>query len=139
VRLDLSHLVRLQSRGSFRADADVRRFGKSSEVNTLDLTLREAYTPSSFVSFEISQRLSVNPTFQFTAGHGEKSGETRRNELTFLARFNYPFSAKASLNGDVRRVLATDRQRIFGATTSDRSTNSDYWLASAGFRMEFFQ
>jgi hypothetical protein len=139
VRLDLNHLVRLQSRGSFRSDGDVRRFGKSSEFNTLDLTLREQYSPSSYASFEISQRLSVNPQFTFVGTQGSKISETRRNELTFVARFNYPFGKRASLNGDVRRVLATDRQRTFGGTTRDTSTNADYWLASAGFRMEFFQ
>jgi hypothetical protein len=44
---------------------------------------------------------------------------------------------KATLNADLRRILATDRQRTFGTSTSDRSTNGDYWLVNAGFRMEF--
>jgi hypothetical protein len=139
VRLDLQHLVRLQSRGSFRSDGDVRRFGKSSEFNTLDLTLTESYSPSSYATFEISQRLSVNPQFQFANGVSTKTSESRRDELTFVGRFNYPIGKKASLNADVRRVLATDRQRTFGSTLQDRSNNTDYWLVSAGFRMEFFR
>ncbi len=137
LRLDLNHIIRLQSRGSFRQLSDVRRFGKSSEFNTFDLLLREQYQPSSILSLEISQRLAVNPNFQFSDGRSTKINETRRDELTFLARMTYPMSKRAGLNGDVRRVLATDRQRAFGAAPVTTSTSSDYWLATLSFRMEF--
>jgi hypothetical protein len=137
VRFDLNHIIRLQSRGSFRQVADVRRFGKSSEFNTLDLLLREQYQANDIASFEISQRLAVNPNYTYANGQSTKINETRRNELTFLARLNYPMSKRAALNGDVRRVLATDRQRAFGASTVNTSTNGDYWLATISFRMEF--
>ncbi|MEP7029114.1 MAG: hypothetical protein ABI960_11000 [Candidatus Eisenbacteria bacterium] len=137
LRLDLNHIIRLQSRGSFRQISDVRRFGKSSEFNTFDLLLREQYQANSILSLEISQRLAVNPNFQFADGRSTKINETRRDELTFLARMTYPMSKRAGLNGDVRRVLATDRQRSFGVTPTNSSTNSDYWLATLSFRMEF--
>ena len=137
MRLDLNDIIRLQSRGSFRFDGDVRRFGKSTEFNTLDLSLRAQYQLSSFSSFEIGQRLAVNPSYSFEEGVSSKTNESRRNEFTLAARFNYPFSRAATLNGDIRRVLATDRQITFGASPSDRSTNQDYWFASASFRMEF--
>jgi hypothetical protein len=137
VRFDLNHLIRLQSRGSYRADQGIRRFGKSSEFNTLDLVLREQYTPNPLLTFEISQRLSVNPQYEFTGLEGSKTSENRRNELTFLSRFNYPLGNKASLNADLRRILATDRNRTFGTIPTDRSVNGDYWLVSAAFRMEF--
>lgn len=136
VRFDLNHIVRLQSRGSFRQTGDVRRFGKSSEFNTLDLLLREQYQATSFATFEISQRLAVNPNYQFENGHSRKINETRRNELTLVARINYPMGARSSLSGDVRRVLATDRQRSFGTSPTDASTNSDYWLANLSFSLE---
>lgn len=138
LRFDLNHLVRLQSRGSFKADEEgIRRFGKSSEFNTLDLVLREQYLANQNLTFEISQRLSVNPQFDFTGLEGHKTTENRRNELTFLSRFNYPLSVRAGLNADIRRILATDRARTFGTTPDDRSTNGDYWLVTAGFHMEF--
>ena len=138
LRFDLNHLVRLQSRGSFKLDEEgVRRFGKASEFNALDLVLREQYLANEFLTFEISQRLSVSPQFEFTGLEGHKTTENRRNEFTLLSRFNYPLSTKASLNADVRRILATDRNRTFGTTPVDRSTNGDYWLVNAAFRMEF--
>ena len=68
---------------------------------------------------------------------GHKTSENRRNEFTLLSRFTYPLSQTASLNADVRRILATDRNRTFGTTPVDRSTNTDYWLVNAAFRMEF--
>jgi len=137
VRFDLNNIIRLQSRGSFRQVSDVRRFGKSSEFNTFDLLLREQYQANNIASFEISQRLAVNPNYTYADGKSTKINESRRNELTFLARLNYPMSKRATLNGDVRRVLATDRQRAFGASTVNTSTNGDYWLATISFRMEF--
>jgi len=137
LRFDLNHLVRLQSRGSFKLDDGVRRFGKASELNTLDLVLREQYLANANLTFEISQRLSVSPQFEFTGLDGHKTSENRRNEFTLLSRFNYPLSKRASLNADVRRILATDRNRTFGTTPVDRSTNTDYWLVNAAFRMEF--
>jgi hypothetical protein len=139
VRFDLNHIIRLQSRGSFRLVSDVRRFGKASEFNTLDLLLREQYQANSIASFEISQRLAVNPNYTYADGKSTKINETRRNEFTLLARLNYPMGKRASLNGDVRRVLATDRQRAFGTSTVNTSTNGDYWLATLSFRMEFLQ
>ena len=137
LRFDLNHLIRLQSRGSYRADDGIRRFGKSSEFNTLDLVLRELYTPMPALTFEVSQRLSVTPQFEFTGVEGAKTSENRRNELTFLSRFNYPLGKKATLNADVRRILATDRSKTFGVQTTERTTNGDYWLVNAAFRMEF--
>jgi hypothetical protein len=77
LRFDLTHLIRLQSRGSFRADEEgIRRFGKSTEFNTLDLVLREQYTPTPTLTFEISQRLSVNPQYEFTGTEGAKTVES---------------------------------------------------------------
>jgi hypothetical protein len=138
LRFDLNHLIRLQSRGSFRANDDgVRRFGKSTEFNTLDLVLREQYTPNPALTFEISQRLSVNPQYEFTGLEGAKTSESRRNEFTFLSRFNYPLGKKATLNADLRRILATDRSKTYGTQSTDRTTNGDYWLVNASFRMEF--
>jgi len=137
VRLDLTHIVRLQSRGSFRQDGDVRRFGKTSDFNTLDLTLREQYTPNPVATFEVSERLAVNPSFNFQRGISRKISETRRDELNFIARLNYPFNKQANLSGDVRRILATDRQNTFGAEATHSSTNSDYWLVTMSFHMEF--
>jgi hypothetical protein len=137
LRFDMNHLVRLQSRGSYKLEQGLRRFGKSSEFNTLDLVLREQYLANENLTFEVSQRLSVNPQFEFTGLDGHKTSENRRNELTFLTRFNYPLSVRAGLNADVRRILATDRNRTFGTTPVDRSTNGDYWLVTAGFHMDF--
>ncbi len=137
LRLDLTHIVRLQSRGSFRKDADVRRFGKTSDFNTLDLTLREQYTPTPVATFEVSERLAVNPSFNFQRGVSRKISETRRDELNFIARLNYPFNKRANLSGDIRRILATDVQRTFGVPPTHSSTNSDYWLVTMSFHMEF--
>lgn len=138
VRLDLNYLLRLQSRGSFRQEADVRRFGKSSEFNTSDLGLRLQYIASDWLTAEISQRLSVNPNYTYAEGVSTKINETRRNEFTATARFNYPFSKNASITGDVRRTLATDRTQTFGAQPGDRSVNNDYWLGTASMRVAFF-
>ena len=137
LRFDMNHLVRLQSRGSFRLEEGLRRFGKASEFNTLDLVLREQYLANEYLTLEISQRLSVNPQYEFTGLDGHKTSENRRNEFTLLGRFNYPLSVRASLTADIRRILATDRNKTFGTNPTDRSTNGDYWLVNAGFRMEF--
>jgi hypothetical protein len=137
VRLDLTHIVRLQSRGSFRKDGDVRRFGKTSDFNTLDLTLREQYQPTSVATFEVSERLAVNPSFNYTRGVSHKISETRRDELNFIGRLNYPFNNRANLSGDIRRILATDRAHTFGPEGTQTSTNSDYWLVTLSFHMEF--
>jgi hypothetical protein len=137
LRLDLTHIVRLQSRGSFREEADVRRFGKTSDFNTLDLTLREQYQPTSVATFEVSERLAVNPSFSFRNGSSRKISETRRDELNFIARLNYPFSKTANLTGDIRRILATDVQRTFGDAPANSATNSDYWLITMSLHMEF--
>jgi len=137
VRLDLTHIVRLQSRGSFRSDGDVRRFGKTSDFNTLDLTLREQYQPTSVATFEVSERLAVNPSFNYSRGVSRKTSETRRDELNFIGRLNYPFNARANLSGDIRRILATDRAHTFGGEGTLTSTNSDYWLVTLSFHMEF--
>ncbi len=137
VRLDLSHLLRLQSRGSFRQDADVRRFGKSSEFNTKDLSLRLQYVAAPWLTVEAQERLAVNPNFTFEEGVSTKTSESRRTEFTATARFNYPLSPKASINGDVRRILATDRTLTFGAAPSDRAVDNDYWIGTASMRLSF--
>ncbi|MGH7725211.1 MAG: hypothetical protein ACREOU_07245 [Candidatus Eiseniibacteriota bacterium] len=137
VRLDLNHLLRLQSRGSFRQDADVRRFGKASEFNTKDLSLRLQYGAAPWLTVEAQERLAVNPTFTVAEGLSTKTNETRRTEFTATARFNYAFSPRAGINGDVRRTLATDRTLTFGAAPTDRAVNNDYWVGTASMRVSF--
>jgi hypothetical protein len=57
--------------------------------------------------------------------------------MNFIGRLNYPFNKRANLSGDVRRILATDNARTFGVEPSHTSTNSDYWLVTLSFHMEF--
>jgi hypothetical protein len=136
VRFDVLHTARIQSRGSWRFVEDSRRFGKANEFNSFDLNLRAAYAPKSWLTLEAQERLTSSPNYTFARGVGTKTTESRRTEFTVLARTNYAFSSTASLSGDVRRILSTDRSRTFGAFPSDRSVDNDYWFGTISFRME---
>jgi hypothetical protein len=48
-----------------------------------------------------------------------------------------PLGGSASLNGDVRRTMATDRQLTYGGAPTDRANDNDYWLANISFRKTF--
>ena len=138
-RLEMTNVLRLQSRGSWLADVESGRrfFGKSSAFNTLDLNLRTIYTASDWLSLEAQQRLSVNPNYTVLEGDEIKTSESRRTEFTAIARVNYPFSGSANVNADIRRTLGTDRNLSFGAAPSDRATDNDYWLATISLRKTF--
>lgn len=137
VRLELGHTLRLQSRGSWRLQETGRRFGKSSEFNSLDLNLRTIYTATSWLTLEGQQRLSSSPNFTIIDGQPVRTTESRRTEFTGVARVNYPFSAASGLNADIRRTLATDRNRTFGDTPGDRFNDNDYWLVTMSLRKTF--
>jgi hypothetical protein len=137
VRLELTHTLRLQSRGSWRLLEAGRRFGKSSEFNTLDLNLRTIYTATDWLTLEAQQRMSSSPNFTVVEGQSIKTTDSRRTEFTGISRVSYPFNRSASLNADVRRTLATDRNRTFGEVQGARSTNNDFWLATMSFRKTF--
>jgi hypothetical protein len=136
-RLEMTNVLRLQSRGTWRLVENSRRFGKASEFNTLDLALRTIYNATDWLGFEAQQRLSVSPNSTVQRGISVKTSDSRRTEFTAIARVNYPFSGSANLTADVRRTLATDRNRTFGTAFSDRATNNDYWLASVSLRKTF--
>jgi hypothetical protein len=137
VRLELNNVLRLQSRGSWRAVETGRTFGKSSEFNTLDLSLRTIYTATDWLTLEAQERLSVSPTLTVSEGATVKTNESRRTEFTGVARLNLPMGRSAGLTGDIRRTLATDRQLTFGATPIDRANDNDYWLVNVSFRKAF--
>jgi hypothetical protein len=137
VRLEMNNVLRLQSRGSWRFVQTGRRFGKSSEFNTLDLSLRAIYNAADWLALEAQQRLSASPNYTIASGQAIRTSDSRRTEFTAIARVNYPFSGAANLSADIRRTLATDRSRSFGESVSDRSTNNDYWLANVSLRKTF--
>jgi hypothetical protein len=62
---------------------------------------------------------------------------SRGSVFSLLWRGWLQFSTRSSLNADVRRILSTDRSSTFGAASSDRATNNDYWFGTISFRMEF--
>jgi hypothetical protein len=138
VRLETQHTARIQSRGSWRFVENQRRFGKANEFNSFDLNLRAVYTPKSWLTLEAQERLTSSPNYTFAHGVGTKVTESRRTEFTLLGRTSYSFSRRATLNGDLRRILSTDRSRSFGVIPSDVPTNNDYWFGTISFRMEFF-
>ena len=137
VRLEMSNTLRLQSRGSWRLIETRRRFGKSSEFNTLDLSLRAVYNAADWLVLEAQERLSASPNYTVAGGQTIRTNESRRTEFTGTARVNYPFSGSANLSADVRRTLSTDRNRVFGDLPTDRATNGDYWLATISLRKSF--
>ena len=137
VRLELNNVLRLQSRGSWRALETGRFYGKSSEFNTLDLSLRTIYNATDWLALEAQERLSVSPNFTVSEGATIKTNESRRTEFTGVARLNLPLGGSASLNGDVRRTLGSDRNLTYGAAPTDRSSDNDYWLANLSFRKTF--
>ncbi len=137
IRLELNNVLRLQSRGSWRLVEEERFYGKSSEFNTLDLSLRTIYTATDWLTLEAQERLSVSPNFTVSEGQSVKTNESRRAEFTGIARINLPLSGSAFLNGDVRRTLATDRQLTYGSAPTDRYNDNDYWLANIAFRKTF--
>ena len=136
-RLEMTNVLRLQSRGTWRLVESVRRFGKASEFNTLDLTLRTIYNAADWLALEAQQRLSASPNSTVLNGQTVKTSDSRRTEFTAIARVNYPFSGSASLNADVRRTMTTDRNFTYGDVVTDRSTDTDYWLVSASLRKTF--
>jgi hypothetical protein len=115
----------------------VRRFGKSSEFNTLDLNLRTIYNAADWLTLEAQQRLSASPNYTTIGGVSVKTSDSRRTEFIAIARVNYPFSGSANLSADVRRTLSTDRNRTFGEALGDRATDNDYWLANISLRKTF--
>lgn len=136
-RLEMTNTLRLQSRGTWRLVESVRRFGKSSEFNTLDLNLRTIYNAADWLSLEAQQRLSASPNYTTLGGVSVKTSDSRRTEFVAIARVNYPFSGSANLSADVRRTLSTDRNRTFGEALGDRATDNDYWLANISLRKTF--
>ena len=136
-RLEMTNTLRLQSRGTWRLVEAGRRFGKSSEFNTLDLNLRTIYNAADWLALEAQQRLSVSPNYTVLRGASVKTSDSRRTEFTAIARVNYPFSGSANLSADVRRTLSTDRNRTFGEAFSDRASDNDYWLANISLRKTF--
>jgi hypothetical protein len=137
VRLEMNNVLRLQTRGSWRLVEAGRRFGKSSEFNTLDLSLRAIYNPADWLALEAQERLSASPNYTVVAGNSIRTSDSRRTEFTAIARVNYPFSGSANLSADIRRTLGTDRSRSFGEAPSDRAINNDYWLANLSLRKTF--
>jgi hypothetical protein len=129
--INLRHSLRFLQDGSYRPGADgVRRFSRSREDQSRDLTVRADYTVTQGIQlgFRHNRRVTDAITYQVRGENiFEVATQNRFNELELTVQVNRKLRIGPTVGANLRRYQSWN----------DRNTRNNYWVGSASFGYVF--